>query len=50
MDKVEQNIVICQKRAPKPKADNGKQIIIDLQDTHKSGYFAVTEVNICFII
>ena len=46
LDKVEQNIVsrwiICRSRRLKQ--------IIDLRDTDKSQYFAITEFNNCFII
>ena len=41
LDEVEQNIVICLWRADQ---------IIDLRDTDKSRYFAITEFNNCFII
>ena len=43
LDMVEQNIVIiCRSRRLRQ--------IIDLRDTDKSGYFAITEFNNCFII
>ena len=41
LDEVEQNILICQRRADQ---------IIYLRDTDKSRYFATTEFNNCFII
>ena len=43
-DEVEQNDVIC-----KWQADRLREII-NLQDTDKSRYFAITEFNNCFII
>jgi len=44
LDEVEQNIVICQVTGQRLRQ------IIDLRDTDKSRYFAITEFNNCFII
>ena len=44
MDEVEQNIEICQVTGQRLRQ------IIDLRDTDKSRYFAITEFNNCFII
>ena len=47
MDEVEQNIVICHWRADQlfAEAKGCLRQIIDLQDTDKSRYFAITEFN-----
>ena len=44
MSEVEQNIVICQVTGQRLRQ------IIDLRDTGKSRYFAITEFKNCFII
>ena len=48
-----QNVVICQWRAEANidlSVSGRSKIIIDLRDTDKSRYFAITEFNNCFII
>ena len=49
MDEVEQNIVLCLWRADQLFAEAEGRQIIDLRDTDKSRYFAITEFNNCFI-
>ena len=50
LDEVEQNIVICQWRADQLFTEAELRQIIDLRDTDKSRYFAITEVNNIIII
>ena len=47
LDDVEQNVVICQRRADQLFAE---AIVIDLQYIDKSRYCAITMFNNCFII
>ena len=50
MDKVEQNIMICQWRVDQLCRNQKLRQIIDLRDTDKSQYFVISEFNNCFII
>ena len=52
MDKVKQNIAICQLRADRlfAEAKGRQRQIINLLDTDISSYFAIIKFNNCFII
>ena len=52
LDEVQQNIAICQWQVDQLYIFRSQRLrqIIDLRDTDKSRYFAITEFNNCFII